>query len=314
MHKHDNTIIVHKGALGDFFLAWPAIWRIRQALSGTETFWHGRRDRLPWLAPLGIRPCPAPLATAVDSLCSARSWPEPLARSLVVWPGLGAPPGPGDSRLLYLQGLHPGEQERFAPVCLSYLRDLDEKGVRRAGDWRAGWRQALPCWGGPEGKSLALLFPGAGHRLKEWPLVKFFELAARLENSGLSPLFVLGPAEVERGLDTGGWPQVRLEDPGTLQDLLLTARLAVGNDSGPMHMAGMLGVPAVAIFGPTSRRQWAAEGVIALAAPREAAPCRPCTRSTHGLACADPVCLRAVSVDMAATAVDRALAAVSRRS
>lgn len=307
MHKHDNIIIIHRGALGDFFLAWPALRQLRLGLPHQPAYWHGRSDRLPWLAPLGIQPCLAPLAAAVESLSAGRPWPAALERSLVIWFGLAATAPKQDQRLWYLQGLRSGDEQAAVSVCQSYSLQLEEKGILRADDWKNGWRQALPAWDGPGAKRLALLFPGAGHRLKQWPLVKFIELAQRLEELGLSPLFVLGPAEVERGLDTDGRPSVRLEDPLHLQDLLLSARVAIGNDCGPMHLAGRLGVPGVAVFGPTSRSLWAPEGITALAAPSDLAPCRPCTLTTHDLRCRDAICLRAVSVDMVMHAVEDTL-------
>lgn len=309
MRKHDNIIIVHRGALGDFFLAWPTLLQLRRGLPPQPAYWHGRSARLPWLAPLGIQPCPAPLAAAVDALHAAGPWPAALERSLVVWFGLAASAPMQEERLWYLRGIQSTDAQAAVSVCQSYSLQLEEKGIRRTEDWKKGWRQALPAWDGPREKRLALLFPGAGHRLKQWPLVQFFELANRLERSGLSPLFVLGPAEAERGLDTGGRPSIPLEDPLALQDLLLSARLAVGNDCGPMHLASRLGVPGVAIFGPTSRAMWAPESITALAAPADLAPCRPCTATTHDLSCQEAVCLRAISVDMVMHAVENTLSA-----
>ncbi|EGJ48509.1 glycosyltransferase family 9 protein [Desulfocurvibacter africanus] len=307
MHKHDNIIIVHRGALGDFFLAWPALRQLRLGLPHQPAYWHGRSDRLPWLAPLGIQPCPAPLAAAVESLHPGGPWPAALERSLVAWFGLAATAPMQDERLWYLQGLRSVDVQATVSVCQSYSLQLEGKGIHRTQDWKIGWRQALPAWDGPGAKRLALLFPGAGHKLKQWPLVKFLELAHRLEELGLSPLFVLGPAEVERGLDTDGKPSVRLENPLHLQDLLLSARVAIGNDCGPMHLAGRLGVPGVAVFGPTSRTMWAPEGITALAAPSDLVPCRPCTLTTHDLRCQDAICLRAISVDMVMHAVEDTL-------
>lgn len=309
MRKHDNIIIVHQGALGDFFLAWPTLLQLRLGLPHQPAYWHGRSARLPWLTSLDIQPCPAPLAAAVDALHSAGPWPAALERSLVVWFGLAASAPMQDDRLWYLQGLRSTGGQAAVSVCRSYSLQLEEKGIRRTKDWNSGWRQGLPVWDGPRGKRLALLFPGAGHRLKQWPLVKYFELAGRLESSGLSPLFVLGPAEAERGLDTGGRPFVLLENPVALQDLLLSARVAVGNDCGPMHLASRLGMPGVAIFGPTSRATWAPEGITALAAPADLAPCRPCTSTTHDLRCQEAACLQAISVDMVVRATEDTLSA-----
>jgi heptosyltransferase-1 len=39
--------------------------------------------------------------------------------------------------------------------------------------------------------------------------------------------------------------------PAELVDILRSARLFIGGDTGPMHLAAALGIPVVAIFGPT---------------------------------------------------------------
>jgi heptosyltransferase-2 len=50
-------------------------------------------------------------------------------------------------------------------------------------------------------------------------------------------------------------------------DLLLT------NDSGPMHVAAALGVPLVAVFGPTDERETAPVHGTVVREPVECAPC-----------------------------------------
>jgi len=47
--------------------------------------------------------------------------------------------------------------------------------------------------------------------------------------------------------------------PGTYLELfneLRTASLFVGNDSGPSHLAGIMGLPTIALFGPTEPAVW----------------------------------------------------------
>jgi ADP-heptose:LPS heptosyltransferase len=47
--------------------------------------------------------------------------------------------------------------------------------------------------------------------------------------------------------------------PGTYLELfneLRTASLFVGNDSGPSHLAGIMGLPTIALFGPTDPAVW----------------------------------------------------------
>jgi heptosyltransferase-3 len=105
------------------------------------------------------------------------------------------------------------------------------------------------------------------------------ELAAR----GLSVVLTSGPAAAEQAAarrirDLAGVPVVDLSGRTSLPDLaavLIEARLFVGVDSAPMHMAAALGVPVVALFGPSGEHSWGpwGEGHQVVAAPFL---CRPC--------------------------------------
>ncbi len=82
--------------------------------------------------------------------------------------------------------------------------------------------------------------------------------------------------------------------------VLKHCRLFISNDSAIMHLAGALGVPVVAVFGPTNWRRlhpWAASYSIV----RRALPCMPCFEySSRPLRCVaklDYACLRALAVD-----------------
>lgn len=142
-----------------------------------------------------------------------------------------------------------------------------------------------------------LLFAGAGHPLKQWPLVQFFQLARLLASQGFKPLFVLGPAEQDRGMDVSPWPWAAPQDDAALHALLLDALAVVGGDCGPMHLAGMLGVPGVSLFGPTSFAQWGPVGMLQAGSQPS---CAPCTRTCADLCCPDPHCLRALHAEAVA--------------
>jgi ADP-heptose:LPS heptosyltransferase len=104
----------------------------------------------------------------------------------------------------------------------------------------------------------ALLVPGASIKWpeKRWPLSKFKALA-----DGLSlPRVVVGGPDENMPDDV---PGVNLVGQTSLLELAaITARasLAIGNDTGPMHLAAALGVPSVVLFSHASDP--------ALAAPR----------------------------------------------
>jgi heptosyltransferase-1 len=107
--------------------------------------------------------------------------------------------------------------------------------------------------GGGEARKIVVMAPTAGWRSKEWPAERFGEVAARLE--GWTTLVNAGPgsgAVVEAVIRaSGGRALAAVCSIGQLGALLRRAGLFVGGDTGPMHLADTLGVPVVALFGPT---------------------------------------------------------------
>lgn len=101
-----------------------------------------------------------------------------------------------------------------------------------------------------------VLAPGSGGRAKCWPRPGWLELAARLVVARHDVVVLVGPVEVERD-DPRRWPWPRPvafvvdADLCAVAERLRAAAAFVGNDSGTTHLAAMLGVPTVALFGPS---------------------------------------------------------------
>lgn len=106
-----------------------------------------------------------------------------------------------------------------------------------------------------------VIHPGSGGLGKCWPLEKYEKLSRLLSSAGWDVAMVVGPAEQERFGDQierlhTQMPVIKDLESGDLLALLLCSMGYVGNDSGPSHLAGALGVPGVAIFGPTRVAHW----------------------------------------------------------
>lgn len=105
----------------------------------------------------------------------------------------------------------------------------------------------------------ALLVPGsAAHRtVKRWPAERYAALAGDLAGRGITPVLIGGPSETEElGLIAAACPACR--NPGLaaglaeIATLARGARVAVGNDTGPTHIAAAAGCPTLALFGGAS--------------------------------------------------------------
>ena len=97
--------------------------------------------------------------------------------------------------------------------------------------------------------------PGAGWGAKRWPAQRYGEVARALAKNGLTCLVNCGPGEEnlfeEVNAASGGAVRPTKATITGLIALTRRARLFIGGDTGPIHLAAALQVPVVAIFGPT---------------------------------------------------------------
>ncbi len=104
-------------------------------------------------------------------------------------------------------------------------------------------------------RDFAILNPGAGWGAKRWPADRYGEVARRLAEAGVCPLVNYGPAEEDlfRAVLAASGGRVRPMKGSVTELIALTrrARIFIGGDTGPLHLAAALRVPVVAIFGPT---------------------------------------------------------------
>lgn len=105
---------------------------------------------------------------------------------------------------------------------------------------------------------LVVLIPATRRPAKQWPAANFRLLAERLaERAGVRVLLLAGPGEerllqgIAHDLEAHLIPAPSASVP-ELVAFLRQAHLAVGNDTGPLHLAAVLGVPTIGLYGPTN--------------------------------------------------------------
>jgi heptosyltransferase-1 len=106
----------------------------------------------------------------------------------------------------------------------------------------------------------ALYHPGAARAEKTWAEEKYAELASRLElDLGLFPVISWGPGDEERvarlSARLPSAARIPPLDFRGLAHVMARARIFVAADTGPVHLADALGVPALALFGPGAQRR-----------------------------------------------------------
>jgi heptosyltransferase-1 len=101
----------------------------------------------------------------------------------------------------------------------------------------------------------AILNPGAGWGAKRWPAERYGEVARGLAAQGLQSILNYGPGEEElvRAAEAASRGAAHAMSFTLTELIALTrrARLFIGGDTGPLHLAAALRVPVVGIYGPT---------------------------------------------------------------
>jgi heptosyltransferase I len=107
-----------------------------------------------------------------------------------------------------------------------------------------------------EASDFAILNPGAGWGAKQWPAERYGMVASELAKDGLRSLINYGPGEEELAVavESASAGAARKISCSVSELIALTrrARLFIGGDTGPMHLAAAMQIPVVGIFGPTN--------------------------------------------------------------
>ena len=278
----ERILVIKLGALGDMVLAFAAMRRIREAHPDAEitlltTPAYARLgERCPWVdrveadgRPKGL-PATLRMLRRLRRVRYARIYDlQTSSRSSAYFQALRPGP-PAWSGIAVGAALRHRNPDRDRMHTLE--RQADQ--LKHAGIWPdaptapgeapppdLSWLvrpQTVEAFGLEPG-SYALLVPGgSAHRLdKRWPAGRYAQLASGLSRAGLRPVVIGGPDEAALGA------AVTQAAPGTLDlaghtgfddiaALGAQAALAVGNDTGPLHLIAAAGAPTLALFSDAS--------------------------------------------------------------
>jgi heptosyltransferase-3 len=143
---------------------------------------------------------------------------------------------------------------------------------------------------GLNARAFVHLHPASRWLFKCWPAEKMAQLADALSARGLAIVLTAAPDEREHALiatlhTAMRAPAVDLSGQLSLKELAaLTARarLFVGVDSAPMHIAAAMNTPTVALFGPSGDLEWGPWRVRQRIVTSAAHSCRPCGQDGCG--------------------------------
>lgn len=238
-----RRLILRPGAIGDCLLSWPAleylvadyteIW-ISPAVVPLVQFAHKVRSLSATgidVVAVGDREMPVELRDLLKSFDSIVSWygsNRPEFRAALEETGVPCQ---------FLQALPPADYPGHATAFFA----------RQVGAADSATRLKI----GPADEKLeVVIHPFSGSKQKNWPFANFQKIAAKLAGK---VEWLAGPEEELAGAR-------RFDDLYDLARWMKSARLYIGNDSGITHLAAAIGVPTLALFGPTDPKHWAPRG------------------------------------------------------
>ena len=266
-----NVLILHTGALGDFVLAWPLVLALGRLhpQSRIIVVTHASKGAL------------AEAALRVESADIEQGWAGLFAADVPL----------GERAAKFVEGAHAiysfaggGEdviRGKAPHAQVTALRTIPPEGWdRHASEWlleqlgpqpavRTAVEQILrsvATRGVGTGRSHdgdVVVHPGSGSRQKCWPVERFVQLIERLRQGRRDVRVLLGEVELEQfspadveALEKAGAVLRRPRNYVELLNELRSAGQLIANDSGPAHLGGIIGVPTLALFGPTDPAVW----------------------------------------------------------
>ncbi len=258
-----NILVLRPGAIGDALLAFPTLHALRAKYGAKRITFVSNASVLPlaqaWHLADDVSDFEQTRWSELFSVAGIRSGGlgELLAATDLAICWLGDPDHlvesnlrqAGVKKIIVAPGRPPEHSFAHVAEYLASTVEIPAKQVR-------SWHPELPEV--PKAGRTIAIHPGSGGERKNWPIASFAEIIKTLWQENYEVLLLAGPAEEQKL----AYLQRHLAPPVGLYRTLVNAPLLeiaqqlqrcrgyLGNDSGITHLAAMLGVPTLAIFGP----------------------------------------------------------------
>ncbi len=278
-----RILILRPGAIGDTLLTFPILQHLQRKYAGAAITFVGNASVLPLVEAFELAsrvadyeepqwgqffvPLPNPPSKQAKRLYETVREMD----TAIFWL---RNPGPDLVQNAHLLGIKqifvaPGRPAEHTHMhIVNYLGQSIGERVRVNDVWNVPelYRWQASSASPSESSRVIAIHPGSGGGQKCWPITSFASLIERLWQHKVPVLLVAGPADHDRMTEL--YQQLPApSQPALLSTLInaplltLTKRLRecrgyVGNDSGITHLAALLGVPTLALFGPSNPEIW----------------------------------------------------------
>ncbi len=145
---------------------------------------------------------------------------------------------------------------------------------------------------------IIIIHPGTSKfgSYKQWPPLNYALLADMiLDTYEANVVFTWGPyefgvvKEIVEKMKNKALPACETRSIKQLIELIRHASLFIGGDTGPLHIASILDIPVVGIYGPKDPEIYGPYNDKAIVIKKDV-PCSPCRKRT----CGDPICMSSI--------------------
>lgn len=267
-----NVLIFQLGALGDFVVSWPLALALARLYPQSRIIYvtHGEKGTL---AQKALRTDSADIETGWHHLFGdTAALPEPSRKLLenahAVYSFISAPDDPWsknvrtiapEAQLVHLSPRPPDDSDfaghisqwigdQLAPLPI--IKTAYDQILRSIAQRGCGYKRS-PA-------DTLCIHPGGGAPAKRWPSSHFVHLVRKLVKGRHRVRVLIGEVEREQlsKEDLSHFASIaELVEPKTYVELLEhlgTADALITNDTGPAHLAGIIGTPTFTLFGPAS--------------------------------------------------------------
>jgi ADP-heptose:LPS heptosyltransferase len=274
-----TLVFLHQGAIGDFVLAMSVVQAVAAKVRTARVVAIASAPSAGLAAGRSVinqrlLPDQVGLHTLFGEGAAAdRRLRELLADASCVLSFLGPPSGPVHGALreatqapVISLDPRPSEEtlDQRRHITVQWASDVARAGFELTELDPPVIRMDSPAESTDDSRPMVIIHPGSGGDAKCWPLDRFMAVADTLHDCRAK--WMLGPAECES--DTKLVKSVRQRCDGRDEALLIeedflkatghiaAADLYLGNDAGMTHVAAAMGIPTVAIYGPTDPAVW----------------------------------------------------------
>lgn len=306
-----NVLIIRPDRLGDMVMTLPLINTLKENLKEAKIYLLCGKINASLLQGSGVflldeakdikKMCDISCDIAIDSVLDWRLKSAFLARKVKAKVSIGFDIG-GRGRLFDI-GIKPQKEKIMSEMILGLIKPIEipitsaVPQLKLLSKDKEEAERYLKNIDLDIDKKIVVLHPGGHYPSQRWMPERFAEIGDGIvKHTGARIAIIASRDEIKIVQEVTRYmkemPLGIIDSPlRILAYIFSKARLLIGNNSGPLHLAASVGTPTVSFMGPTDHKLWTPQGKNQIVL-RKGLSCSPCNRGY----CRKHDCLREITV------------------